>query len=117
MVAKFGFSEGIAFDAAGAAYTAAMGLNEIVRTDVATGATQVLASEDYEPTSISVGRDGLVYALVGDEVVRLNPSIGVQSDVTEIDGINPFEFSLAASGNAYAVYGTGLWKITDLIAR
>jgi hypothetical protein len=117
VVATVGFSEGIAFDASGAAYTASMGLNQIVRTNVTTGATQVLATEDYEPTSISVGKDGQVYFL-GDEVERLNPTTGVQTDVTEIVGINPFEFSLATSGDAYAADGTGgLWEIKDLIGR
>jgi streptogramin lyase len=117
VVATVGFSVGIAFDAAGNAYTASMGANEIVRTDVATGATRSLAEADYEPTSISVGSDGLVYFEVGGEVVRLNPITGVESNVTELENINGFEFALATSGNAYEVYDDVLWQINDLIGR
>lgn len=117
VVATVGFSLGVAFDAAGHAYTASMGANEIVRTDLATGATRSLAEVDYEPTSISVGSDGLVYFEVGDEAVRLNPATGVQSNVGEIDGVNGFDFALATSGNAYEVYDGELWQINDLIGR
>jgi hypothetical protein len=114
-----GFSYGLAFDKAGLAYTADMGQGRILQTNVATGATRVLASESYEPTSISVGGDGLVYFMVGDEVKRVNPATGVQSHVTNFRGINGFSFSLAASGDAYMAGGAGdgVWRISGLTSR
>ncbi|MGW7541606.1 hypothetical protein ACWGKQ_10890 [Streptomyces sp. NPDC054770] len=114
-----GFSYGLAFDKAGLAYTADMGLGRILQTNVATGTTRVLADETYEPTSISVGGDGLVYFQVGNEVKRVNPATGVQSHVTDIVGVNAFSFSLAASGDAYTAgsSGDGLWRITGLTSR
>jgi sugar lactone lactonase YvrE len=111
-----GFSYGLAFDKAGLAYTADMGQGRILQTNVTTGATRVLASEAYEPTSISVGGDGLVYFQVGDEVKRVNPTTGVQSHVTNLLGINAFSFSLAASGDAYTA-NDGLWRINGLTSR
>ncbi|MGI3200598.1 hypothetical protein ACRJ4W_22985 [Streptomyces sp. GLT-R25] len=115
-----GFSYGIAFDKAGAAYTADMMTGRILQTNVTTGATRVLASQAYEPTSISVGGDGLVYFLVAGEVKRVNPVTGVQSHVTNINGINSFSFSLAESGDAYTTGnggGEGLWRIAGLTSR
>ncbi|MEU9896063.1 hypothetical protein ACIBCS_01335 [Streptomyces phaeochromogenes] len=115
-----GFSYGIAFDKAGAAYTADMMTGRILQTNVTTGTTRVLASQAYEPTSISVGGDGLVYFLVAGEVKRVNPVTGVQSHVTNINGINSFSFSLAASGDAYTTGnggGEGLWRIAGLTSR
>jgi len=114
-----GFSYGLAFDKAGLAYTADMGQGRILQTNVATGTTRVLASETYEPTSISVGGDGLVYFLVADEVKRVNAATGVQSHVTNLVGINAFSFSLAASGDAYTTGsgGDGLWRIAGLTSR
>lgn len=114
-----GFSYGLAFDEAGLAYTADMGQGRILQTNVATGATRVLASESYEPTSISVDGNGLVYFMVGDEVKRVNPVTGVQSHVTNLRGINGFSFSLAASGEAYMAGGAndGLWRISGLTSR
>lgn len=113
-----GFSYGIAFDKAGAAYTADMMTGRILQTNVTTGATRVLASQAYEPTSISVGGDGLVYFLVAGEVKRVNPVTGAQSHVTNINGINSFSFSLAASGDAYTTGGgEGLWRIAGLTSR
>lgn len=114
-----GFSYGLAFDKAGLAYTADMGQGRILQTNVATGTTRVLASETYEPTSISVGGDGLVYFMVGDEVKRVNAATGVQSHVTNLVGINTFSFSLAASGDAYMAGGAGdgLWRIVGLTSR
>jgi hypothetical protein len=114
-----GFSYGLAFDKAGLAYTADMGQGRILQTNVATGTTRVLASETYEPTSISVGGDGLVYFMVGDEVKRVNAATGVQSHVTNLLGINAFSFSLAASGDAYTTGGSGdgLWRIAGLTSR
>lgn len=114
-----GFSYGLAFDKAGLAYTADMGQGRILQTNVATGTTRVLASETYEPTSISVGGDGLVYFMVANEVKRVNPATGVQSHVTNLVGINSFSFWLAASGDAYTTGsgGDGLWRITGLTSR
>ncbi|MEU6196593.1 hypothetical protein [Streptomyces sp. NPDC047061] len=116
---SYGFSYGLAFDRAGLAYTADMGLGRILQTNVATGATRVLADEAYEPTSISVGGDGLVYFQVGDEVKRVNATTRVQSHVTNIVGINSFSFSLAASGDAYTAGSgqDGLWRIAGLTSR
>ncbi|MCX4911143.1 hypothetical protein [Streptomyces sp. NBC_00878] len=113
-----GHSQGIAFDKAGLAYTADMMTGRILQTNLATGTTRALVSEAYEPTSISVAADGLVYFQVGDGVKRLNPGTGVQSHVTNIAGINSFGFSLTASGDAYAVDAIGgLWKIAGLTSR
>ncbi|MDV9174740.1 hypothetical protein R6V09_32095 [Streptomyces sp. W16] len=111
-----GFSYGLAFDKAGLAYTADMGQGRILQTNVATGTTRVLADQSYEPTSISVGGDGLVYFQVGDEVKRVNPVTGVQSHVANLLGINAFSFSLAASGDAYTA-SDGLWRINGLTSR
>jgi hypothetical protein len=115
-----GFSEGVAFDAAGFAYTADMMTGRVLQTNPATGATRVLATETYEPTSISVGPDGLVYFEVGAEVLRVNPATGQQSHVTNLVGLNPGDFTLASSGDAYAadVNGGGsVWKIAGLTQR
>jgi len=113
-----GFSYGLAFDTAGLAYTADMMTGRILQTNVATGTTRVLASQTYEPTSISVGGDGLVYFQVANEVKRVNAVTGVQSHVTNIVGVNSFSFSLAASGDAYTTgNGDGLWRITGLTSR
>jgi len=113
-----GFSYGLAFDKAGVAYTADMMTGRILQTNVATGATRVLASQAYEPTSISVGGDGLVYFEVAGEVKRVNAATGVQSHVTNIVGINSFSFWLAASGDAYTTgSGGGLWRISGLTSR
>ncbi|MFI6274051.1 hypothetical protein [Streptomyces sp. NPDC050988] len=114
-----GFSYGLAFDKAGLAYTADMMAGRILQTNVATGATRVLAGQAYEPTSISVGGDGLVYFMVAGEVKRVNAATGVQSHVTNIVGINSFSFSLAASGDAYTSGAghDGLWRISGLTSR
>ncbi|MFJ5264845.1 hypothetical protein ACIQAC_30730 [Streptomyces sp. NPDC088387] len=114
-----GFSQGIAFDKAGLAYTADMMTGRILQTNLATGTTRVLASQTYEPTSISVGGDGLVYFQVGDEVKRVNATTGVQSHVTNIVGINSFGFTLTASGDAYTTGSgsDGLWRINGLTSR
>ncbi|WP_210589220.1 hypothetical protein [Streptomyces sp. GESEQ-35] len=114
-----GFSYGLAFDKAGLAYTADMMTGRILQTNVATGTTRVLASQAYEPTSISVGGDGLVYFMVAGEVKRVNAATGVQSHVTNIVGINTFSFSLAASGDAYTTGSgsDGLWRIAGLTSR
>ena len=113
-----GFSYGLAFDKAGVAYTADMMTGRILQTNVATGATRVLASQAYEPTSISVGGDGLVYFEVAGEVKRVNAATGVQSHVTNIVGINSFSFWLAPSGDAYTTgSGGGLWRISGLTSR
>jgi len=114
-----GFSYGIAFDKAGLAYTADMMQGRILQTNVSTGATRTLATQAYEPTSISVAADGLVYFQVADEVKRVNPGTGVQSHVTNVVGVNSFSFSLAANGDAYTSGGAndGLWRITGLTAR
>jgi len=113
-----GFSEGIAFDKAGFAYTADMGTGRIIQTDPATGATRVLSTGSYEPTSISVGADGQVYFWGGDDILRVNPTTTVQSRVTSIEGINSFTFSLATSGDAYALDAVGgLWQINGLTTR
>ncbi|MFJ6086929.1 hypothetical protein ACIQI8_36640 [Streptomyces sp. NPDC092369] len=114
-----GFSYGIAFDKAGLAYTADMMTGRILQTNVTTGATRSLVTQSYEPTSISVGDDGLVYFMVAGEVKRVNPATGVQSHVTNLVGINSFSFSLAASGDAYTTGSgnDGLWRIVGLTAR
>ncbi|MGW0830386.1 hypothetical protein [Streptomyces prunicolor] len=114
-----GFSYGLAFDKAGLAYTADMGQGRILQTNVATGTTRVLASENYEPTSISVGGDGLVYFFVAGEVKRVNAVTKVQSHVTNLLGVNAFSFWLAASGDAYTTGsgGDGLWRISGLTSR
>ena len=113
-----GFSYGLAFDKAGFAYTADMGQGRILQTNVSTGATRVLAGENYEPTSISVDGNGLVYFLVGDEVKRVNPATGAQAHVANIVGLNIFSFSLTASGEAYTAGGSdGLWRLSGLTSR
>ncbi|MGW3285294.1 hypothetical protein ACWDR3_11705 [Streptomyces sp. NPDC001002] len=114
-----GFSYGLAFDKAGLAYTADMMTGRILQTNVTTGATRTLVTQAYEPTSISVGPDGLVYFQVVHEVKRVNPVTGVQSHVTNLVGVNSFSFSLAASGDAYTAGSSndGLWRIVGLTAR
>ncbi|MFD3314118.1 hypothetical protein [Streptomyces sp. NPDC058694] len=114
-----GFSYGLAFDKAGLAYSADMMTGRILQTNVATGTTRTLVTQAYEPTSISVGGDGLVYFMVANEVKRVNAATGVQSHVTNIVGINSFSFSLAASGDAYTAGGAGggLWRISGLTSR
>jgi sugar lactone lactonase YvrE len=114
-----GFSYGIAFDKAGLAYTADMMTGRILQTNVATGTTRTLVTQTYEPTSISVGPDGLVYFMVANEVKRVNPTTAVQAHVTNLVGIGSFSFSLAASGDAYTAGSgnDGLWRIIGLTAR
>jgi len=112
-----GFSEGIALDGGGSAYTADMMTGRILRTDLSTGATTTLSNENYEPQSISIGPDGLVYFEVGDEVIRLDPATGQTSHVTNIVGLNSGTFTTTANGDAYAVaYNSNgsIWKIAGL---
>ncbi|WP_228562669.1 hypothetical protein [Catenulispora rubra] len=112
-----GFSEGIAFSASGAAYTADMMSGNILETDLGTGASQILASQDYEPTSITVGNDGLIYVLVAGEVMRVNPATGQQANVSDIDA-NIFSLSFTASGTAYAVDENGnLWRLAGVTGQ
>ncbi|MFE4640058.1 hypothetical protein [Streptomyces sp. NPDC056730] len=115
-----GLSQGIALDGRGGAYTADMFTGRILRTDLTTGATRTVATQFYEPTSISVAADGQVYFAVGNEVTRLNPDTGVGTRVASVRGLNFFAFELDRNGNAYTtqVTGTGsLWKIANLVPR
>ncbi len=114
-----GFSEGIAFSASGLVYTADMGAGNIVETNPATGVSRILASQAYEPTSISVGTDGQVYFLFGDEVIRLNPATGQQTNVRDLEDPGIFEFSLTPGGStAYAVDQVGgVWRINDVTGQ
>ncbi|WP_327235278.1 hypothetical protein OG349_16250 [Streptomyces sp. NBC_01317] len=114
-----GLSQGIALDGKGLAYTADMMSGRILRTDLATGAVKSLATEQYEPTSISVGSDGQVYFAVGSEVTRLNPVTGQAVEIATLRGLNSVFFRVDKNGDAYAtdvVSGGGsLWKITGLV--
>ncbi|MFB7275014.1 hypothetical protein [Streptomyces sp. NPDC056244] len=115
-----GLSQGIALDGRGRAYTADMFTGRILQTDLATGTTRTLATQFYEPTSISVAADGQVYFAVGNEVTRLNPDTGVGTPVASIRGLNFLAFKLDRNGNAYTtqVTGTGsLWKISNLVPQ
>ncbi|MFE2598501.1 hypothetical protein ACFXCZ_18720 [Streptomyces sp. NPDC059396] len=115
-----GLSQGIALDGRGRAYTADMFTGRILQTDLATGTTRTLATQFYEPTSISVAADGQVYFAVGNEVTRLNPDTGVGTAVASIRGLNFLAFKLDRNGNAYTtqVTGTGsLWKISNLVPQ
>ncbi|WP_066956308.1 hypothetical protein [Streptomyces lushanensis] len=115
-----GLSQGIALDGRGRAYTADMFTGRILRTDLTSGTTRTLATEFYEPTSISVAADGHVYFAVGSEVTRLDPDTGVGAPIASIRGLNFLAFKLDRNGNAYTtqVTGTGsLWKITNLVPR
>ncbi|MFD3914041.1 hypothetical protein [Streptomyces sp. NPDC058603] len=115
-----GLSQGIAMDGRGGAYTADMFTGRILRTDLTTGTTRTVATQFYEPTSISVGADGQVYFAVGNEVTRLDPDTGVGTQVASVRGLNFFAFELDRDGNAYTtqVTGTGsLWKIANLVPR
>ena len=114
VAARLGFSYGIALDNAGFAYTADMFTGNIQQTDLATGATRTLFVANYEPTSIGVGNDGLIYFFAGDGVDRVNPTTKVESHVANVV-LNMFEFALAPSGAAYTVDGAGtLWQINGL---
>jgi len=117
VAAGLGFSYGIALDNAGFAYTADMFTGNIQQTDLTTGATRTLFVANYEPTSISVGNDGLIYFLAGDGVNRVNPTTRVKSHVANVV-LNMFQFALAPSGAAYTVDGAGtLWQINGLTAH
>jgi hypothetical protein len=117
VAAGLGFSYGIALDNAGFAYTADMGTGNIQQTNLTTGATRTLFVANYEPTSISVGNDGLIYFLAGDGVDRVNPTTRVESHVAGVI-LSMFEFALAPSGAAYTVDGPGsLWQINGLTAH
>ncbi|MGW6740010.1 SMP-30/gluconolactonase/LRE family protein [Streptomyces sp. NPDC055025] len=112
-----GLSQGIALDGEGKAYTADMFTGRILETVLATGAVRSVAKEFYEPTSISVAADGLVYFSVGDQVTRLDPATGRGTHIATVRGLNSVIFRLDGDGNAYAAQVTGggsLWKIKGL---
>lgn len=112
-----GFSYGIALDNAGFAYTADMGTGDIRQTSLTTGTTRTLFVANYEPTSIAVGNDGLIYFLDGDGVGRVNPTTKAESHVANV-ALNLFDFALEPSGAAYTVDGGGtLWQINGLTAH
>ncbi|MFC8826886.1 hypothetical protein ACFT9I_16270 [Streptomyces sp. NPDC057137] len=113
-----GLSQGIALDGKGNAYTADMMAGRVLRTKLATGATETLASETYEPTSISVGPDGQVYFAVADQVTRLDPATGRKVHFADIRGLNSVGFTMDERGDAYATDlgggGGSLWRIPGL---
>ncbi|MFE1959340.1 hypothetical protein [Streptomyces sp. NPDC059479] len=112
-----GLSQGIALDGKGLAYTADMFTGRILETNLATGASRSVAKEFYEPASISVAADGLVYFSVGDLVTRLNPATGQGTQIASVRGLNSVIFRLDGNGDAYVAQVTGggsLWKIKGL---
>ncbi|MFD3521274.1 hypothetical protein [Streptomyces sp. NPDC058653] len=114
---RLGLSQGIALDGRGNAYTADMMAGRVLRTELATGATETLASETYEPTSISVGPDGQVYFAVADQVTRLDPATREKVHFANIRGLNTAGFTMDERGDAYATdlgAGGSLWRIPGL---
>jgi hypothetical protein len=89
-----GFSLSIALDNAGLAYTGDMMTGRILQTNLATGATRALASQQYEPTSVTVAGDGQVYFLVGDQDPPSEPHHRWRRTVATLS-LNTFEFALA----------------------
>ncbi|MFI6085062.1 hypothetical protein ACIBBB_29535 [Streptomyces sp. NPDC051217] len=112
-----GLSQGIALDGKGNAYTADMMAGRVLRTELATGDTETLASETYEPTSISVGPGGQVYFAVADQVTRLDPATGRKTHFANIRGLNSVGFTMDERGDAHATDlggGGSLWRIPGL---
>jgi len=108
-----GFSFRIALDNTGLAYTGDMMTGEILQTNLTTGKTRTLATQQYEPTSVTVGNDGQIYFMVGDQLHRLNPTTGAATTVTILSINGADEFALAANGAAY-VAGGDMWQVNGL---
>lgn len=112
-----GFSQSIALDGRGNAYLGNMMAGQILRVDLATGQVRTLLSRVYEPTSVSLGRDGGVYFLEVDTVSRLDPGTGSSVEVTLVRGLNTVGFRLDRNEVAWAADsrdGGALWRITGL---
>jgi sugar lactone lactonase YvrE len=109
---QVGYTDTIALDGKGNAYTGDMFGNLIQRTNLTTGAVQTVATTDYEMTSVSVGPDGRVYFALGSEVWRVDPATGQEKEIAELSG-NIFSWTLGSDGVAL-VPGTTLYKVTGL---
>jgi len=111
-----GFSLSISLDNKGLAYTGDLMTGDILQTNLATGETRSLATQQYEPASVTVANDGQIYFMVGDQIRRMNPTTGLVTTITilSLNGIN--EFALASDGAAYAA-GGDMWQINGLTAH
>jgi hypothetical protein len=109
---QIGYTDTIALDGKGNAYTGDMFGNRIQRTDLTTGAGQTVGTTDYEMTSVSVGPDGRVYFALGSEVWRIDPPTGQKKEIAQL---SPFVFNwrLGADGVAL-IPGSTMYRVTGL---
>jgi sugar lactone lactonase YvrE len=112
LTAQIGYTDTIALDGKGSAYTGDMFGNRIQRTNLTTGAVQTVGTTNYEMTSVSVGPDGRVYFALGSDVWRIDPATGRQQQIAQL---SPFVFNWRLGADGVAVIpGNTMYKLTGL---
>ncbi|WP_405056477.1 hypothetical protein OG474_27510 [Kribbella sp. NBC_01505] len=107
-----GYTDTIALDGRGNAFTADMMTQRIQRTNLATGATTLIATTTYEMTSLAFGPDGNLYFDLGGDVWRLNPVSGQKAPIASLP-TGTFYWDLAADGSIYTPNST-IHRITGV---
>ncbi|MEU3983795.1 hypothetical protein AB0F77_27565 [Streptomyces sp. NPDC026672] len=117
VASNIGYSQSIALDGKGAAYTGDMFTGRILRINLAGGAVTTVATEAYEPDSLSYGPDGRVYFAVSDELHRYDPATGRETLVTRLSGLYSYLLTIDTQGVAHAISNAqngSVWQIEGL---
>jgi sugar lactone lactonase YvrE len=112
LTAQIGYTDTVALDNKGNAYTGDMFGNRIQRTDLTTGATQTVTTTSYEMTSVSVGSDGRIYFALGSEVWQLDPATSQKRVIAQLPP-SAFRWNLNADGSLLLPGGT-TYRIKNL---
>ncbi|MBV2353900.1 hypothetical protein KUM39_05925 [Streptomyces sp. J2-1] len=112
-----GYSQSVALDGKGSAYTGDMFTRRILRVNISSGAVTTVATDAYEPDSLSYGPDGRVYFTVGSDVHRYDPASGAHTVAARLNGLYTFTLTLDRQGVAQAVssgQNGSVWQVEGL---
>ncbi|MEV5177845.1 hypothetical protein AB0L10_44165, partial [Streptomyces flaveolus] len=112
-----GYAQSIALDGEGSAYIGDMFSRRILRIGLAAGTVTPVATEAYEPDSLSYGPDGRVYFTVSDELHRYDPATGTHVVAARLGGVFTYTLTLDKQGVAHLisdVQNGSAWQLSGL---
>jgi hypothetical protein len=111
LTAKAGMVADLAVGPDGSVYAADIA-GTVTRVDP-TGAVHVLTSNQYEPQSVQVAANGLVYFAAAGFLHSINPTTGAVSPDLRLGGSdNLWDFGFGADNTSVALNAGQLWEVT-----